>query len=130
MDSSSTQLRVLVVEDCPDTAETLRFLLDLWGHDVRVARNGLAALAVAPAFRPDVVLLDIGLPGPDGFEVARRLKVAALTETPVLIATTGYDGAAIRRHSREVGFDHFLPKPVDLGHLRALLDGARVVVQV
>ena len=130
MDSSDTQLRVLVVEDCADTAETLRFLLDLWDHNVRVARNGHSALVLAPLFEPDVVLLDIGLPGPDGFHVARKLKDATSSELPVLIATTGYDGAAIRRQAREVGFDHFLPKPVDLAHLRALLDGVRDVVQV
>lgn len=130
MDISSTQLRVLVVEDCTDTAETLRFLLDLWGHKVRVAHNGHSALVLAPLFQPDVVLLDIGLPGPDGFQVARKLKDASLPEMPVLIATTGYDGAAIRRQAREVGFDHFLPKPVDLAHLRAVVEGVRSVVRV
>jgi CheY-like chemotaxis protein len=90
MDSTGSQLRVLVVEDCHDTAETLRFLLDLWGHDVRVAHSGHSALVVAPLFQPDVVLLDIGLPGPDGFQVAEKLKDATLAETPVLIATTGH----------------------------------------
>src|SRR5260370_35333328 len=69
-------LRVLVVDDCPDTTASLAQLLRLWGHDVRVAGDGLEALAAAAAFRPDVILLDLGLPGLDGCGVARRLRRA------------------------------------------------------
>jgi CheY-like chemotaxis protein len=71
-----------------------------------------------------VVLIDIGLPGPDGFETARRLtRVPGLD--PVLIAATGYDGSSIRHHAHDVGFDHFLSKPFDLDHLRAILCSAQ-----
>jgi DNA-binding response OmpR family regulator len=76
MHGPTVSRRVLVVEDGPDAAETLRYLLTHWGHAVRVARDGPAALALAPAFRPDVVLPDLGLPRLDGFEVAGRLRPA------------------------------------------------------
>src|SRR4051812_3203052 len=113
MDRSSVT-RVLVVEDCADTAESLRTLLDLWGHEVRVARDGPAALAGALAFRPTVVLLDLGLPRMDGFEIARQLRELPWAVAPILVAATGHDGPAIRRQSFEAGCQHFLPKPFDL----------------
>lgn len=119
--SDPTARRVLLVEDCPDTAVTLAFLLELWGYDVRVALTGPAALAVCDGFCPAVVLLDLGLPGMDGLEVARQLRERDWPETPILVAATGYDGADVRRRARLAGFDFFLPKPFDLAHLRALL---------
>ena len=125
MDRSDMRLRVLVVEDCRDTAETLRYLMGLWGHNVCLAKNGSAAVALAPAFRPNVVLIDIGLPGPNGFEVARRMTHIPGMSPPVLVAATGYDGSTIRRDAHDVGFDHFLSKPFDLGLLRSILTGAR-----
>jgi two-component system, chemotaxis family, CheB/CheR fusion protein len=128
MDPIDSHRRVLVVEDCRDTRETLQFLLNLWGHDVRVARDAGSALAVAEAFQPDVALVDIGLPGPDGFSVALRLKDLSGSQIPMLIAATGYDGSFIRKRCRQVGFDCFLPKPYDLVMLRELLATSREVV--
>ncbi len=122
MDPSAIPLRVLLVEDCPDTAATTRQLLEFWGHQVKIAANGRVALEIAEAFQPNIVLLDIGLPGHmDGFEVAKRLRELPWDTAPVLVAATGYEGLNIRRRARESGCRHFLPKPFDLTHLRAIL---------
>ena len=96
-------------------------LLKLWGHEVRVAHDGPAALEAAAAAPPEVVLLDIGLPGMDGYEVAERLRARPESGGPVLVALTGYGQEEDRRRSREAGFDHHLVKPVDLDDLRSLL---------
>jgi CheY-like chemotaxis protein len=111
--------RILVVDDSQDSAESLALLLELHGHEVRTAFAGPAALETASAFCPDVVLLDIGLPGMDGYEVARRLR--AEHGGCRLIALTGYGRDDDRRRSREAGFDHHLVKPVDLEELTRLL---------
>ena len=128
MDPIGSHRRVLVVEDCRDTRETLQFLLNLWGHDVRVWRDAGSAVAVAEAFQPDVALVDIGLPGPDGFSVGLRLKGLSGSQIPMLIAATGYDGSFIRNRCRQVGFDCFLPKPYDLVILREILATSHEVV--
>jgi CheY-like chemotaxis protein len=114
---------VLLVEDNLDAAEALGELLRLWGHPVEIAHDGISALQTARAGRPEVVLLDIGLPGMDGYEVARRLRATAGLERVRLIALTGYGQEADRRRSSLAGFDHHLVKPVDLDHLRGLLTG-------
>jgi CheY-like chemotaxis protein len=106
--------RVLVVDDNADAAATLAMFLELGGFAVAVAHDGPAALAEAAAARPDVVLLDIGLPGMDGYEVARRLRASPGTADTVLVAVTGYDQEHHRRQSRAAGFDLHLVKPVDL----------------
>jgi signal transduction histidine kinase/ActR/RegA family two-component response regulator len=116
-------LRVLVVDDCVDAAESLAVLLNLWGHEVHVAHDGTAALEVAAACRPEVVLLDLGLPGMDGYEVARRLR-ARPGPCPLLVALTGYARAGDRRRTREAGFHEHLAKPVDLEALEVLLAGS------
>src|SRR5207249_1563474 len=113
--------RILVVDDTVDAAESLAKLLELTGHDVRTARDGPAALEAARIYRPEVVLLDIGLPGMDGYEVARRLRKQPATEHVRLVALTGYGQAEDRRRSREAGFDHHLVKPVDPAALEGLL---------
>ena len=87
------------------------------------AATGPAALDAAPSFEPDVVLLDVGLPGMDGFEVARRLRARGFAG--MLIALTGYGGPADRERARDAGFDHHLVKPVELGALRAAIAGTR-----
>ena len=89
-------------------------LLRLSGHEVRVAYGGPAALEAARAFRPQVVLLDLGLPGLDGYEVARRLRADPLTADCLLVAVSGYGQAEDRARSKEAGFDHHLTKPPDL----------------
>jgi two-component system OmpR family response regulator len=114
-------LRVLVVEDHADTADSLALLLTLFGHEVRVARDGPTALEMARAFPPDVVLLDIGLPGIDGWQVAERLRQQSGQKRPLLIAVTGYGQDADHRRSQEAGIDLHLLKPVDPDQLRRLL---------
>jgi PAS domain S-box-containing protein len=114
--------RVLLVEDNLDGAETLAILLRLWGHDVRLAHDGSSALAAAREFRPEVVLLDIGLPhGMNGFEVAQRLRQEPESAHVLLVALTGYGQAEDRQRSRAAGFDLHLVKPVDVNALQELL---------
>lgn len=115
-------VRVLVVDDNIDAADCLADLLQLdLGTDVRVAYDGPAALEMAAAFRPQVVLLDIGLPEMDGYEVARRLRATELDA--VLVALTGYGREQDRQRSAEAGFRAHLIKPPDLNALRRILAG-------
>jgi len=113
--------RVLVVEDHVDSARSLAQLLASWGHEVRLARDGHEALAAVDGYRPEVVLLDIGLPGMDGREVARRLRERPGEDRPVLVALSGYapDGDGLRGRCDE--FDRHLVKPVEPDALRELL---------
>jgi PAS domain S-box-containing protein len=112
---------ILLVEDNVAAATTLAEVLELWGYEVRVAHRGATALSAAAAARPDVVLLDIGLPDIDGYEVARRLRVDLGLKEILVVAVTGYGQEADRQHSRETGFDHHLTKPVDLDALRRII---------
>ncbi len=105
-------LRVLVVEDNPDTAESLRLLLGLYGYEVVVACNGPDGVEAAEQHRPDVVLCDIGLPGLDGYGVARQLRANPTTAKARLIAVTAYGQDEDRRRSHEAGFEQHLVKPV------------------
>jgi CheY-like chemotaxis protein len=119
-------LRILVVDDNADAADTLGRLLEMSGHRVTVAYDGPGALAAAAAARPELVLLDIGLPGMDGYTLAGRLREAG-HHRAALVAVTGYGQEDDLRQSRSAGFDHHLVKPVDaavLGRLIAEL-GAR-----
>ena len=113
--------RILVVEDQPDVAASLRILLELWGHEVRVARTGPDGLDKAAQWQPDVVLCDIGLPGVDGWGVAAQLRRNPATAHMRLLALTSYGSAEDRRRSREAGFDHHLVKPADPKELLQLL---------
>lgn len=122
-DGTASSRRVLVVDDNLDSAETIALMAQLWGHDVRTAHTGQAALEMAEDYRPEVVLLDIGLPGMDGFEVARRLREQEWMTGVMLVAMTGYGQEEDRRRSREVGFDHHMVKPIDPATLQALLAG-------
>jgi len=105
--------RILVVDDNRDGAESLARVLELSGQDTRVSADGIAALTEAEAFRPDVVLLDIGLPKLNGFEVARRIRQAPWGQSMILIAVTGWGQEEHRRASSDAGFDAHLVKPVD-----------------
>jgi CheY-like chemotaxis protein len=109
-----------VVDDNGDTADSLALLLNMWGHRACVAYDGPAALRVAKEYRPGVVLLDLGLPGLSGYEVARRLRTEPALSEALLVAVTGY-GPEERGRCREAGFDLHLTKPVDLGVLQELL---------
>ncbi|MGQ0750957.1 MAG: hybrid sensor histidine kinase/response regulator [Betaproteobacteria bacterium] len=118
---SAPSRRVLVVDDNADAANTLCTILELFGHTVRCVYDGTSALATAESFRPDVILLDIGLPGMDGYEVARLIRAHPGLRTTKLIAVTGYGQNADRARSLEAGFDHHLTKPVDADKLHQLL---------
>jgi PAS domain S-box-containing protein len=113
--------RILVVDDNADAANTLAQFLGMTGHEVRTAYSGPVALEVARAFRPEVVLLDIGMPGMDGYEVARRLRREPGLERVLLLALTGYGHDEDRRLSRAARIDHHLVKPVEPEALKALL---------
>jgi CheY-like chemotaxis protein/anti-sigma regulatory factor (Ser/Thr protein kinase) len=117
--------KILVVDDNFDAAESLALLLRVEGHDVQVCHDGAEALAAVTAFYPDVVLLDIGLPGMDGYEVARRLRGHPATESALLVALTGYGQQDDIRRSREAGIDHHFVKPADLAALTTLFASVR-----
>jgi CheY-like chemotaxis protein len=104
-------LRILVIEDHPDGRETLRLLLEILGHQVEVAADGLEGVEKALALRPDVALVDIGLPVLNGYQVARQLR-ATLGRRPFLIAQTGYGRSEDRQRVLAAGFDVHLIKPV------------------
>ena len=114
-------MRVLVVEDNIDAAEALALALEFYGCDTRMAYSAHSALAIAPAFGPDAVLLDIGLPDLNGYELARRLRALPGGAALTLIATTGWAQDKDRQRALEAGCDHHLTKPVDVERLRGLL---------
>jgi CheY-like chemotaxis protein len=112
--------RILVVDDSIDSAETLGELLRIWGHDVRLAHDGPGAVDAAREYLPEVILLDIGLPGMDGFAVATQLRKENLGGR-LLVALTGYGEQQDRQRTHDVGFDHHLVKPIDPDTLQKLL---------
>jgi CheY-like chemotaxis protein len=116
------RLRILLAEDHPDCAATTARLLGLWGHEVEIATDGPSALQAALARRPDVVLLDIALPGMDGWAVAKRLHERADGTRPLLVAISGYGSESDRRQSSASGIDVHLTKPVDPEELKRVLD--------
>jgi PAS domain S-box-containing protein len=118
---AAKRLRILVVEDNPDAALSLRLLLELYGYDVAVAATGPAGVETARAWGPDVVLCDIGLPGLDGYGVVRELRRDPATARARVIAITGYGGEEERERSRAAGFDAHLTKPADPTLLQQLL---------
>jgi CheY-like chemotaxis protein len=113
--------RILVVDDNRDAAESLGVLLEHLGASVTVVHDGPAALAALEAHRPTAVLLDIGMPGMDGYEVARRMRARPGGAALLLIALTGWGQAQDQALSRQAGFDHHLVKPADIEQLQALL---------
>ena len=115
---------VLIIEDNADAAESLQLLLELFGHQVATARDGLSGVEMARRLRPDVVLCDIGLPrGMDGYAVARELRRDESLQGVRLIALTGYGQSEDQRRARDAGFDLHLTKPVDPTALERLLGG-------
>ena len=118
---ASRGLRVLVVDDNQDATDTMAMLLGLWGYDVRTARDGNDALAVSAEHRPDVALLDIGLPGMSGYELAEKMRLLAGLEETVLVAMTGYGEAQDKEKSRQAGLTIHLVKPVHPDALQKLL---------
>jgi CheY-like chemotaxis protein len=122
--STSPRRRVLVADDNLDAAESLQMWLQMSGHEVEIARDGPATLAAAESFRPDVVLLDLGMPGMTGLEVARRIREAEWGRGMILMALTGWGQEEDRQRTAEAGFDHHLTKPIDPDRIDALIRGA------
>jgi CheY-like chemotaxis protein len=118
---ASLPQRVLIVDDNRDAAESLGLLLGMLGADVRVARDGPEALEIVKGYDPAVVLLDIGMPGMDGFEVARRIRAGSASRRPSIVALTGWGQPEDRRRTKEAGFDHHLVKPADMVALQGIL---------
>ena len=121
---STQSLHVMVVDDNVDAAAMLAMLLEASGHRVAVEYGAHEALKRAIDIEPEVCLLDIGLPGMDGIELARRLRQLPATSRSLLIATTGYGQENDRKETRAAGFDHHLVKPIDIKQLFSILENA------
>ena len=121
--------RILVVDDNEDSAQSLSLLLELKGHEVRTARDGLEGVECARSFEPDLILLDIGMPGMNGYDACRALREMSWRKAPVLVALTGWGMEKDRRKSSEAGFDWHLVKPVDPSALLAVLADAHAGVE-
>jgi CheY-like chemotaxis protein len=122
---NNAPLRILVVDDLRDGADTLALLLEVMGHQALAVYDGPSALQAAGRFRPQVVLLDLGLPHMTGYEVAGRLRQVAGCEHTLIAAVTGYGRDEDRRRTQEAGFDAHLLKPVEPDQLIALLGQCR-----
>jgi CheY-like chemotaxis protein len=112
---------LLIVDDNGDSVQALELLARSWGHEVAVAKDGLSALQLAASFKPEFAVVDIGLPGMNGYEIARRLREDVRYRTPYLVALTGYGAEKDRADARAAGFDEHWIKPGDLNLLEALL---------
>ncbi len=118
---SAPQMRILVVDDNPDAAKTLGMLLASKGHEVQVTFGGSGALEAAPIYNPHMILLDIGLPGLDGYKIAQRLREQVETKSIVLVALTGYGQPEDRQRAKEAGFDFHLVKPVNIADVEVVI---------
>jgi CheY-like chemotaxis protein len=115
---------VLLIEDDPDGGTSMKALLEADGHQVTVCRDGRSGLLQARDRQPDVIILDIGLPDSNGYEIARLLRSdPSFPDTTLIIALTGYGSAEDQRRARDAGFDHHLTKPIEFSALRSLLSG-------
>jgi CheY-like chemotaxis protein len=122
---SPTGPRVLLVDDNADSSEPLSLLLQAKGHETRIAVDGEEAVAMADEFLPDCVVLDLGLPGIDGYEVARLLRERPYGATLTLVALTGWAGKEVRVKAAAAGFDYHLVKPVNLEELERIVTAER-----
>jgi CheY-like chemotaxis protein len=113
--------KILVVDDNRDSATSLALMLQLMGNETRTAHDGIEGLETAAAFRPDVVLLDLGMPRLNGYDTAQRMREQPWGRTAILVALTGWGQESDRARSREAGFDHHLVKPVEPALLERLL---------
>jgi CheY-like chemotaxis protein/two-component sensor histidine kinase len=118
---AQTRRRILVVDDNVDSAESMAMMLELSGHDVAMAHDGLAAVELAKEFQPDVALLDLGMPKLDGYEAARSIRQQSWGQKMKLVALTGWGQQEDKRRSREAGFDAHLVKPIDFDALEELV---------
>jgi two-component system, chemotaxis family, CheB/CheR fusion protein len=117
------------VKDNTDSADMLATVLRMDGHEVKVSHDGAAALRASLEWHPEVVLLDIGLPGMDGYEVARRIRQERVLSGVTLVALTGYGQKEDLQRKRLAGFDYHLVKPVDMAAMKRLLDKVPVVAE-
>jgi CheY-like chemotaxis protein/anti-sigma regulatory factor (Ser/Thr protein kinase) len=122
---SGSKRRILVVDDNRDAAESLAMMLKLIGSETRTAADGLAAVEVAETYRPEMILMDIGLPKLNGYDACRRIREQPWSNGMVMVALTGWGQEEDRRRSQEAGFDHHLVKPVDMEKLAKLLAQVR-----
>ena len=113
--------RVLVADDNNDAADTLAMLLEMGGHEVRVARDGEEAVALAASFRPDAILLDIGMPRLDGYGACQRIRLLPGVGAAFIVALTGWGNESDKERARAAGFDRHLVKPVDPAQLLEIL---------
>lgn len=127
MDAASS-LRVCLVEDDADTLESSSKLLRVLGHQTLAASSGLMALAEAPAWKPDVMLIDLAMPSIDGCELARQLRSHAELGAVPLVAVSGYVDSKHRKQAEDAGFDDFLGKPYTLVDLQSLLARVQVII--
>ncbi len=118
---SPRRWRIVVVDDNQDSADSLSLLLEVLGHRAEVAYDGPSGLALAERSDANLVFLDIGMPGMDGYEVARRLRAAERTRGAFIVATTGWGQSEDRRRSQEAGFDLHLVKPIDFADIERVL---------
>jgi CheY-like chemotaxis protein len=123
---SRRTLRILLVEDHADIADFIRMQLEMWGHEVAVAADGPAGLAAALRLPPDIALLDVGLPGMDGYELAVRIRQEIPSAAVRLVAMTGYGRPEDRARAAAAGFDAHLVKPVDPSDLRGIVEAEAV----
>jgi CheY-like chemotaxis protein len=114
--------RVLIVEDNVDSADTMQILLQLSGYDARAAYDGTSAVSIAREFEPHAVLLDIGLPRKDGYEVARELRALPQTKASLLVALTGFGHEEDKERATQAGFDAYQVKPVEPAAIEKLLE--------
>ena len=122
-------MRVLVVDDNDDAAATLAMLLEVRGHVVETAHDGFSALEKAESFSPDVVFLDLGMPGMNGFDAGRRLREAERGKPILIAALSGWGQTRDRERTQEAGFDAHLVKPPKMKEIDELLDNARIRYQ-
>jgi CheY-like chemotaxis protein len=124
--SEKANCRVLVVDDNEASAKTLGWMLEFLGHTVALACDVNAAMEKIETFKPDAVLLDIGLPGTNGYDVCRMMRRHPITRDAVIIAQTGWGQEEHRKRSWDAGFDHHLVKPIDMNELKPLLEPVKV----
>jgi CheY-like chemotaxis protein len=114
-------MRALIVDDNRASAQTLTWMIELLGHETRMAHSGAEALRAGADFTPDIVFLDIGLPGMDGYEVCRALRQMPALEKTIFVAQTGWGTDEHRAQARDAGFQHHMVKPIDVKAVESLL---------
>ncbi len=112
--TKSHSYRILVVDDNEPYAKVMMWTLEMLGHTVKIAHGGPSAIALAKTFYPDIILLDIGLPGMNGYEICQAMRRESVLQNAVFIAQTGWRDEEHRKRSKEAGFDYYLVKPVDM----------------